>query len=103
MCRSIMVCGKRGFQACYLCGASGGRPTLCSRRNDPAEPCERALCISALCIYNSLDLSHAFLMLYDIMSNYLIGMLNCCSWSGFKRWIRFVFSWYGALIFSSKV
>jgi hypothetical protein len=57
---------------------------VCSQRNSPSEPRERALCVSALCIYRSLDLSHAFIMLYDIMSNSSMGMLNFCSWSGFK-------------------
>jgi hypothetical protein len=102
MCRSIRVCGKRGFCVCYVGGASVEHPDVCSRRNDPYEPCERALCVSALFIYSLLDLSHDFLMLYDIRSNSLMGMLNCCSWSGFKGSIRFALSWYVALIFSSK-
>jgi hypothetical protein len=41
-------------------------------------------------------------MLYDIRSNYSIGMLNYWSWSGFKGCIRFAFYWYVAFIFSSK-
>jgi hypothetical protein len=62
---------------------------VCSRRNDPSEPHEIALCVSALCIYSSLEFSHAFLMLYDIRSKYSICMLHLPSkwtWVVFKNY-----------------
>jgi hypothetical protein len=94
--------GEMGFRARYGGWAYVGHLALCSRRNYPSDPNERALCVSNLCIYSSLDLSYAFQMLYDIRSNSSMGILNCCYWSGFKWCIRFAFSWYVALIFSSK-
>jgi hypothetical protein len=78
-------------QPCYLVCVSRGRPTVCNISNDPSEPRDTALCVSALCIYSSLDHSHAFMM--------LMGMLNGFYWSGFNGCIIFSLSWYVALSF----
>jgi hypothetical protein len=62
---------------------------VCSRRNNPSEPLDDTFCDCARIMYSSLELSQAFLMLYDTRMRSSIGILSCCSWRGLSGCVNF--------------